>query len=179
MKYGLIFSCFLVFVFREKANELWDALRDLEEIKYDHCERLKRQRYEVSEDVLQHILHLHMFMLSDWVCRNIQIEVLLYQWFHDDSTQSCITTRSSKGYKKKKICWETSPRVGRFFPFISCLVHQQWHTWCDVSLDDALHNLLFLHANVFVFFVGYSLLLLKKRDKPHIFSGSLNSSTEI
>ncbi|XP_054627494.1 troponin T, fast skeletal muscle isoforms-like isoform X4 [Dunckerocampus dactyliophorus] len=32
---------------REKAKELWDLLYSLEEIKYDHCERLKRQRYEV------------------------------------------------------------------------------------------------------------------------------------
>ncbi|XP_061590691.1 troponin T, fast skeletal muscle-like, partial [Cololabis saira] len=32
---------------REKANELWDKLRDLEEIKYDHGQRLTRQRYEV------------------------------------------------------------------------------------------------------------------------------------
>ncbi|CAJ1050021.1 troponin T%2C fast skeletal muscle isoforms-like isoform X2 [Xyrichtys novacula] len=32
---------------REKANELWELLRNLEEIKYDHCEALKRQRYEV------------------------------------------------------------------------------------------------------------------------------------
>nr|XP_057933485.1 troponin T, fast skeletal muscle-like isoform X8 [Doryrhamphus excisus] len=32
---------------REKAQELWEVLFSLEEIKYDHCERLKRQRYEV------------------------------------------------------------------------------------------------------------------------------------
>lgn len=37
-----------VFV-RQKANELWDWLTNLEAIKYDHCEMLKRQRYEVSE----------------------------------------------------------------------------------------------------------------------------------
>lgn len=30
-----------------KAKELWEWLHDLETIKYDHCERLKRQRYEV------------------------------------------------------------------------------------------------------------------------------------
>ncbi|XP_063738525.1 troponin T, fast skeletal muscle-like isoform X2 [Eleginops maclovinus] len=32
---------------REKAKELWKWLHDLEAIKYDHCEKLKRQRYEV------------------------------------------------------------------------------------------------------------------------------------
>ncbi|KAL3065942.1 hypothetical protein OYC64_015977 [Pagothenia borchgrevinki] len=31
----------------DKAKELWEWLHDLEAIKYDHCERLKRQRYEV------------------------------------------------------------------------------------------------------------------------------------
>uniref|UniRef100_A0A3B5M5H9 Troponin T3, fast skeletal type n=1 Tax=Xiphophorus couchianus TaxID=32473 RepID=A0A3B5M5H9_9TELE len=34
---------------RGKANELWDWLTSLEAIKYDHCEMLKRQRYEVSD----------------------------------------------------------------------------------------------------------------------------------
>ncbi|XP_067347245.1 troponin T, fast skeletal muscle isoforms-like isoform X1 [Channa argus] len=32
---------------REKAKELWEWMRNLEAIKYDHCEKLKRQRYEV------------------------------------------------------------------------------------------------------------------------------------
>ncbi|XP_035484871.1 troponin T, fast skeletal muscle isoforms isoform X5 [Scophthalmus maximus] len=32
---------------RQKAKELWEWLHDLEAIKYDHCEALKRQRYEV------------------------------------------------------------------------------------------------------------------------------------
>ncbi|KAM7424633.1 hypothetical protein PAMA_000811 [Pampus argenteus] len=32
---------------REKAKELWGWLHNLEAIKYDHCEKLKRQRYEV------------------------------------------------------------------------------------------------------------------------------------
>lgn len=32
---------------REKAKELWEWLQNLEAIKYDHCEKLKRQRYEV------------------------------------------------------------------------------------------------------------------------------------
>ncbi|XP_031179598.1 troponin T, fast skeletal muscle isoforms-like isoform X4 [Sander lucioperca] len=32
---------------REKAKELWEWLHNLEAIKYDHCESLKRQRYEV------------------------------------------------------------------------------------------------------------------------------------
>uniref|UniRef100_A0A8P4K8Q2 Troponin T, fast skeletal muscle n=1 Tax=Dicentrarchus labrax TaxID=13489 RepID=A0A8P4K8Q2_DICLA len=32
---------------REKAKELWEWLHNLEAIKYDHCEALKRQRYEV------------------------------------------------------------------------------------------------------------------------------------
>ncbi|XP_034425442.1 troponin T, fast skeletal muscle isoforms-like isoform X12 [Hippoglossus hippoglossus] len=32
---------------REKAKELWEWLHSLEAIKYDHCEKLKRQRYEV------------------------------------------------------------------------------------------------------------------------------------
>uniref|UniRef100_H3DN75 Troponin T3, fast skeletal type n=1 Tax=Tetraodon nigroviridis TaxID=99883 RepID=H3DN75_TETNG len=32
---------------RETAKELWELLYNLEEIKFDHCEKLKRQRYEV------------------------------------------------------------------------------------------------------------------------------------
>ncbi|WP_289465424.1 hypothetical protein, partial [Klebsiella pneumoniae] len=32
---------------REKAKELWDWLHKLEAIKYDHCQKLQRQRYEV------------------------------------------------------------------------------------------------------------------------------------
>ncbi|XP_011608146.1 troponin T, fast skeletal muscle isoforms-like isoform X8 [Takifugu rubripes] len=32
---------------RETAQELWQVLLNLEEIKFDHCEKLKRQRYEV------------------------------------------------------------------------------------------------------------------------------------
>uniref|UniRef100_A0A8C6TLP7 Troponin T3, fast skeletal type n=1 Tax=Neogobius melanostomus TaxID=47308 RepID=A0A8C6TLP7_9GOBI len=32
---------------REKAKEMWDILHNLEAVKYDYVERLKRQRYEV------------------------------------------------------------------------------------------------------------------------------------
>ncbi|XP_024118837.1 troponin T, fast skeletal muscle isoforms isoform X4 [Oryzias melastigma] len=32
---------------REKAKELWEWLHNLEAMKYDYCEKLKRQRYEV------------------------------------------------------------------------------------------------------------------------------------
>nr|XP_040022471.1 troponin T, fast skeletal muscle isoforms-like isoform X2 [Gasterosteus aculeatus aculeatus] len=32
---------------REKAKELWEWLHNLEAIKYDYCEKLTRQRYEV------------------------------------------------------------------------------------------------------------------------------------
>lgn len=39
----------LVFV-RETAKELWEWMYNLEAIKYDHCEKLKRQRYEVREE---------------------------------------------------------------------------------------------------------------------------------
>lgn len=41
-------DCVFFFFFREKAKELWEWLQNLEAIKYDHCEKLKRQRYEVS-----------------------------------------------------------------------------------------------------------------------------------
>uniref|UniRef100_A0A3Q3IS95 Troponin T3, fast skeletal type n=1 Tax=Monopterus albus TaxID=43700 RepID=A0A3Q3IS95_MONAL len=34
---------------REKAKEMWEWLHTLEEIKYDECEKLKRQTYEVSD----------------------------------------------------------------------------------------------------------------------------------
>uniref|UniRef100_A0A3B4GYZ6 Troponin T3, fast skeletal type n=1 Tax=Pundamilia nyererei TaxID=303518 RepID=A0A3B4GYZ6_9CICH len=36
---------------REKAKELWEWLHNLEAIKYDHCEKLKRQRYEVGKEI--------------------------------------------------------------------------------------------------------------------------------
>ena len=42
---------------RDKAKELWEWLHDLEAIKYDHCERLKRQRYEVSEQMVYYFVH--------------------------------------------------------------------------------------------------------------------------
>ena len=39
------FGCFRL---REKAQELWDWLRQLEEEKYDHEQRIARQKYDVS-----------------------------------------------------------------------------------------------------------------------------------
>lgn len=35
-------------VFREKANELWERLMELEADKFDFSEKLKRQKYDVS-----------------------------------------------------------------------------------------------------------------------------------
>lgn len=35
-------------VFREKANELWQRLMELEADKFDFSEKLKRQKYDVS-----------------------------------------------------------------------------------------------------------------------------------
>jgi len=37
-----------LFRLREKAQELWDWLRALEEEKYDHEQRINRQKYDVS-----------------------------------------------------------------------------------------------------------------------------------
>ena len=37
---------------REKAQELWDWLRKLEEEKYDHEQRINRQKYDVSACLL-------------------------------------------------------------------------------------------------------------------------------
>lgn len=45
---------------RETAKELWELLYNLEEIKFDHCEKLKRQRYEVSQE------RRGDFSCSDW-----------------------------------------------------------------------------------------------------------------
>lgn len=36
-------------VYREKAKELWDWLYTLEAEKFEHLEKLKRQKYEVRE----------------------------------------------------------------------------------------------------------------------------------
>lgn len=36
-------------VYREKAKELWDWLYTLEAEKFEHIEKLKRQKYEVRE----------------------------------------------------------------------------------------------------------------------------------
>lgn len=33
---------------REKAKELWDWMHQLESEKFDHMEKLKRQKYEVG-----------------------------------------------------------------------------------------------------------------------------------
>lgn len=35
-------------MFREKANELWQRLMELEADKFDFSEKLKRQKYDVS-----------------------------------------------------------------------------------------------------------------------------------
>lgn len=48
-----------LFPFREKAKELWEWLHNLEAIKFDHCEKLKRQRYEASEEMLSYSLQLN------------------------------------------------------------------------------------------------------------------------
>lgn len=37
-----------MFVFREKASELWQWLMGLEAEKFDLSEKLKRQKYDVS-----------------------------------------------------------------------------------------------------------------------------------
>ena len=37
-----------MFRLREKAKELWDWLYTLEEEKYDHEQRINRQKYDVS-----------------------------------------------------------------------------------------------------------------------------------
>lgn len=34
-------------VYRDKAKELWDWMYKLESEKFDHIEKLKRQKYEV------------------------------------------------------------------------------------------------------------------------------------
>jgi len=36
-------------VYREKAKELWDWLYQLEAEKFEHLEKLKRQKYEVRK----------------------------------------------------------------------------------------------------------------------------------
>ncbi len=36
-------------IYREKAKELWDWLYTLEAEKFEHIEKLKRQKYEVRE----------------------------------------------------------------------------------------------------------------------------------
>lgn len=36
-------------VYREKAKELWDWMFQLESEKFDHIEKLKRQKYEVRK----------------------------------------------------------------------------------------------------------------------------------
>ena len=39
---------FIVLRLREKAQELWDWLRVLEDEKYDHEQRINRQKYDAS-----------------------------------------------------------------------------------------------------------------------------------
>lgn len=41
-------------VSREKANELWQWLMELEAEKYDLAEKLKRQKYDVRENTVKH-----------------------------------------------------------------------------------------------------------------------------
>uniref|UniRef100_A0A3B3VY89 Troponin T3, fast skeletal type n=1 Tax=Poecilia latipinna TaxID=48699 RepID=A0A3B3VY89_9TELE len=71
---------------REKAKELWDWLTNLEAIKYDHCEMLKRQRYEVKNVQTRVKLknknvfcYIHIFVIA------MQVEILKHiQYFSLD-----------------------------------------------------------------------------------------------
>lgn len=47
----MVFMC----VYREKAKELWDWLYTLEAEKFEHMERLKRQKYEVRQQSRDHL----------------------------------------------------------------------------------------------------------------------------
>lgn len=40
------------FYFRDKAKELWESLMGLEAEKFDLSEKLKRQKYDVSHELL-------------------------------------------------------------------------------------------------------------------------------
>lgn len=50
---------------RETAQELWQELFHLEEIKFDHCEKLKRQRYEVETKAHQHLRFKNILLQND------------------------------------------------------------------------------------------------------------------
>lgn len=41
---------------RDKAKELWQTIRDLEAEKFDLQEKFKRQKYEVSHEVLRELV---------------------------------------------------------------------------------------------------------------------------
>uniref|UniRef100_A0A8C5FXY8 Uncharacterized protein n=1 Tax=Gouania willdenowi TaxID=441366 RepID=A0A8C5FXY8_GOUWI len=49
---------------RETAKEMWQVLFDLEAIKYDSCEKLKRQRYEVCTSTTDRLYCLQTAALS-------------------------------------------------------------------------------------------------------------------
>lgn len=57
-------------VYREKAKELWDWLYSLEAEKFQHIEKLKRQKYEVrdlSNDHLHNTTSVQLFyFVSSW-----------------------------------------------------------------------------------------------------------------
>lgn len=57
-------------VYREKAKELWDWLYSLEAEKFEHMEKLKRQKYEVreqSKDHLHNTISINLFYLTYFI----------------------------------------------------------------------------------------------------------------
>ncbi len=54
-------------LYREKAKELWDWLYTLEAEKFEHIEKLKRQKYEVRELSNDHLHNTTSVQLFDFV----------------------------------------------------------------------------------------------------------------
>lgn len=79
---NLLMSC--VLDFRDKAQELFDWIKTLESEKFEHTERLKRQKYEVRKQIAKETRGQETFMnlyiqLSSAVCfplRSILISLI-------------------------------------------------------------------------------------------------------
>uniref|UniRef100_A0A8C4V9Q2 Troponin T2, cardiac type n=1 Tax=Falco tinnunculus TaxID=100819 RepID=A0A8C4V9Q2_FALTI len=72
---------------RDKARELWQTIRDLEAEKFDLQEKFKRQKYEVSCEVLRELAHpprAWLLLLPAARCRGLVGAVLGRLWLRQD-----------------------------------------------------------------------------------------------
>lgn len=95
---ALNMAIFLCFVFREKASELWLWLMELEAEKFDLGEKLKRQKYDVSQPTCSQRSHL---LHSTWQLDKDKNNQMLFLFFYYVGYMFCFQTQGSVS----TLCW--------------------------------------------------------------------------